>query len=625
VSKPTPQPPAAKWISAYLDGTISDDDFASLCAFLRESPEHMEALAAAAQLDEMVRDSLSHADQVDLLADDALSVQAKTSAIETVDEFDLTDAASTDSTHTGVLALLAELEPSDDEIELVDLTQTLRDRERAKQQRRAQAQRRSRLQTAPVDDHRTRVIIIPKIVAVLGVAAMVGLVVWLGWPKQSSQPPHQGGNPPIAEVDPAPVVATLVRSLDARWLDDAGSWDGENGLREGEHRLAEGLVEIELTKGARVVLEAPVSFTLNHTNAMTLTDGRLVATVPPAAVGFTVDTPSAQIIDYGTEFGVDVMADGVTQAHVFTGKITVAAPQGTQPPSRLVQGEAGAVGPQGQVELLEYQPLAFVREDEFSARYHAEESAYQRWLAYSYELRRDPSVVLYYTFDSNDLSGRTVHNAVPGRAAERYNGTSALSGSAPGRFTEKPSAMFSRDRDHVAATLDHEMDAVTLAGWYWIDTMDGALASLLHTNSSSAAGGIHWHVNTNHGEGWAIEFVQLRRRNIQTDYWYDLLSPGWQPRSLSGRWVHLALCYDSVAGDSRLYVDGREVANEVVSDAVPVRLNTFRLGNWHEPIEERGSDWPRPLRGRIDEFVVLDRALSGQAIAAMFEAGRPDY
>ena len=85
MSKPSQPSPASKWISAYLDGTITDADFASLCAYLRESPEHLEALAAAAQLDEMMRDSLSHADQVDLLADDAQSAKAKAAAIDTVD------------------------------------------------------------------------------------------------------------------------------------------------------------------------------------------------------------------------------------------------------------------------------------------------------------------------------------------------------------------------------------------------------------------------------------------------------------------------------------------------------------------------------------------------------------
>lgn len=168
------------------------------------------------------------------------------------------------------------------------------------------------------------VVVIPKAFVWLGFAAVLGLVatstIYFGRPVTSTTSPTTD-----AQAAPGPVLATVVRSLDARWEDDIDAWNGRLGLRQGEHQLVEGLVEIELAEGTRVVLEAPVSFTLTGTNTMELTDGRLVAHVPPSGYGFTVDTPTARIVDYGTEFGVVADAYRETRVHVFQGEVRAAS------------------------------------------------------------------------------------------------------------------------------------------------------------------------------------------------------------------------------------------------------------------------------------------------------------
>ena len=42
-------------------------------------------------------------------------------------------------------------------------------------------------------------------------------------------------------------------------------------------------------------------------------------TVPPGAEGFRVDTPSAQVVDLGTAFGIEQFADGTSKVSVFDG------------------------------------------------------------------------------------------------------------------------------------------------------------------------------------------------------------------------------------------------------------------------------------------------------------------
>jgi ferric-dicitrate binding protein FerR (iron transport regulator) len=42
----------------------------------------------------------------------------------------------------------------------------------------------------------------------------------------------------------------------------------------------------------------------------------------PKAIGFTVETPAADVVDFGTEFSVDV-AGGASEVHVFEGLVQV--------------------------------------------------------------------------------------------------------------------------------------------------------------------------------------------------------------------------------------------------------------------------------------------------------------
>jgi len=76
---------------------------------------------------------------------------------------------------------------------------------------------------------------------------------------------------------------------------------------------------------ARVVLEGPVEFQILAEDRIALNYGKVYVTVPKGAIGFTVNTPSARIIDLGTEFGVQTDTFGDVQMHVIKGKTTLIA------------------------------------------------------------------------------------------------------------------------------------------------------------------------------------------------------------------------------------------------------------------------------------------------------------
>ncbi len=127
-------------------------------------------------------------------------------------------------------------------------------------------------------------------------------------------------------VEPT-VAATVTRSVDAKWSGDtAPEGEGADLVAGQLLRLESGLAQISFHSGAKVILDGckrEVHFQVFSTSGGEIQLGRLAATVPPRASGFTIRTPSATITDLGTEIGVDVQGRGISEVHVFSGEVQV--------------------------------------------------------------------------------------------------------------------------------------------------------------------------------------------------------------------------------------------------------------------------------------------------------------
>ncbi|MCE9556962.1 MAG: hypothetical protein K8T91_26745 [Planctomycetes bacterium] len=200
--------------------------------------------------------------------------------------------------------------------------------------------------------------------AAVAASLLVGVIYLSGWLRQAAQP-----------ESPAPVVAHLVRTVQAVWADDSRNVPSHQRntkdiaqavsepLKAGHTlRLHSGLAEIEYTSGARVVLQGPVEFVVGEEKRQRsggrdpksafhpsfLSHGKLTAHVPPQGAGFTIASPTLTAVDRGTEFGMVVQRKGAgvgdqvpggrdqgkvspttnaltTEVHVLSGKVEVAA------------------------------------------------------------------------------------------------------------------------------------------------------------------------------------------------------------------------------------------------------------------------------------------------------------
>lgn len=125
--------------------------------------------------------------------------------------------------------------------------------------------------------------------------------------------------PVVASAEIDSHLAVLTRAEDVVW--EPESVRGEIGTAIGPSvlRLVSGTLELEFACGASLKLRGPAEFRLMSTSRGQLKYGELAAYVPDGAQGFTIDTPSVEVVDLGTEFGVKVDSNGIADVHVFRG------------------------------------------------------------------------------------------------------------------------------------------------------------------------------------------------------------------------------------------------------------------------------------------------------------------
>ena len=167
------------------------------------------------------------------------------------------------------------------------------------------------------------------------------------------------------------IVAHITATDSARWRDARRTPDPRLGIARGTTLdLASGFVEVTFTNGARVVMNGPAILTVLNSTAVHVHRGSVSAryeqpeaetadadsargdTVDPL---FVVHTPSASVIDLGTEFGVRVADDGTSDVLVYDGLVEIEPHRSVAVTDavRLAQGDARRVKTDGSVSTVD--------------------------------------------------------------------------------------------------------------------------------------------------------------------------------------------------------------------------------------------------------------------------------
>ncbi|MBN2513866.1 MAG: FecR domain-containing protein [Sedimentisphaerales bacterium] len=236
------------------------------------------------------------------------------------------------------------------------------------------------------------------------------------------------------------VVGRVSQSANARWLSQYGPVSQGSDLYPGPLVLREGFAQIELNSGVRVILESPVTVDLETTSRLFLDEGRLVVNIEQSSVErFVVRTPNSTIVDYGTQFGVEVEKTGQTNTHVFKGQVELR--QGSDPLKfknklALQAGQSGCVNPSDELVRIAAMPQRFI--SVIPARY---------------ELAVKKTKPLYYWRFDSDKGGILKNEMEPGVNQESRLYGSLGSTNGPDLGVKKNTALRLTDRKEDYAIL----------------------------------------------------------------------------------------------------------------------------------------------------------------------------
>ncbi len=379
----------------------------------------------------------------------------------------------------------------------------------------------------------------------------------------------------------------------------AGVEDISQGkLIDNQHvQIKKGSLELVTTNGAKIAIEAPAEFWFESAQRLHMIYGRVAADVPVSAKGFTVVTPAGEAVDLGTKFGVDVPAKGDVEVHVFQGEV-IASTLSNQKGRSLKDGEAFRLRSDKSISRT-LRSSAFIQPGEVALLYAALEVGQQAKSEVAIEkLRKDPTLIAFLDFESDSLP-------------------EGIFRMGQGRWPGSRAPEFVNIGDHMKIDVggDREWQQLTLATWVRLDRLGEPFQSLLHTDGWGQHNGqVHWMVTRNSTMRYALygTKVGLQSKSVRTSGFPDSLKP---VLAQQGRWVHLAVVYNSVDGNVQFYFNGKLDSQERLKVSHPARLGPAQIGNWNSE--------DRKLSGRMDELLILGRTMSAKEIQNLFEAGNP--
>lgn len=415
-----------------------------------------------------------------------------------------------------------------------------------------------------------------------------------------------------------PYVAVVVKQDGAQWEAGTGPAPSEGQpLPGGRLRLKAGRATLTLFNGVMLSVQGPADLDLTSVERVFCQQGKLRARVPPGAEGFAVFAPGTAVVDLGTEFALNVDADGQADLMVFEGKaeVSVLNADGHTLRSELLEGRhAVRVDPgAGRIRPVAAVPDAFVGAPELIPPTLVLDPAYP-------DAVRQARPWGYWRFAA--MQNRVVRNEISGRPSLRATGPVELAGAPGGNHC----VQFKRTRAEQYLVLDGSWTPPRKAGYaveLWAlpeEVNTGTLVNLISRADEPAQKHVFLLELTGRSHHLVHEPCVVR----YLDRWPPAHSGGVNVFSrrmyIPYRWHHLVA--QRVQDRLELYMDGDLVGTtqaEPGEKTTPCRLMVGRLKHGAQP----GLDQIRPFIGRIDELAVYDHPLAREEIRRHHELGSP--
>ena len=484
-----------------------------------------------------------------------------------------------------------------------DLRQSLRRRQIQARALEANNDASAIAPASAAQQHQASVTRSPKVLLTIAIGLVTAACLLIG-----SLRLHRSGQPAPGNN----VAASIVHNVGGLLTKDDRKWDDPQ-LPVGDYELRKGLLNLQFGGGVMVYVEAPARFDAVSDKRVVLHSGRLSATVPPEGIGFTVETPEAEVIDFGTEFSVDVEG-GASEVHVFDGLVRVSPRTSNQRDvsksvdlraSEAVRITGGASGPVG----ISVETNRFIRNFD------------EPRLNYARAIKR-LSPVVYYRMPIRDrglVSEPAEYSGVvltgegqrPPHAKGVFAGGSLRVGvdsTGRGGRVDSPPAL--------------NTGQFSLTAFVYLE--DRRQNGVVATNLDGGRGNFDLSLNEN-----AVLQATIRTRDVRSVVGevtgpapattppetglVTLTTTGGSALPLK-TWRHVVVTADSE--QLQLYEDGKLIASTPCAAIAASDSNTIWLGT--------NAGTAQVLDGRIDELALFDRALTEEEIAALYRTAQEE-
>jgi hypothetical protein len=557
-------------IQDYLDGGLTEVQFATLSDWLAECEANREAFTRAVMLDNDIHHHLSNADLHTFLEE--VDVHAIHDVIQ----------KSQEDSSSAMLSITEEEIKPQHELTFREALGVL-------------SHTGLQWSEGVIRRHATQ----------LGLAAaiLLGITLMIVLSRSSNEPSTQTAIDHTSTPEQA-AVARLTGSQDAVWSGETPRI-GE-ALQPGQTlELYRGFAQVTTALGAQAMLQGPCTIELTDSdNGLRLTSGSLLAYVPPSAVGFEVRTRNASIVDLGTRFGVAADPGGKTVLEVFTGEISVAPITVGQiePASIMIAGQSALVH-DGNVALKPDSP------DPDTSRF-AEVIAFEQ--AFNQNNLRDlglsgDSLVAYYSFDQP-----TGQFLLESRGLSLFDATIDRARWATGRTPDKSALSFFGQDERVVLSQEASehfdvQGSFTMSIWLKLDQGQEGWVPLLTRGNDS------WRLQARPTEkDLRLGFYVNNDENVAPHHYTGLETNNIE----TDRWCHVVVTGQKTEEGSftRLYLNG-ELQKEKLLPLAPASDWPVMIGANAEQHEDFA------LKGLIDEIAFHQRVLSEEEVRRLYNAG----
>jgi hypothetical protein len=410
-----------------------------------------------------------------------------------------------------------------------------------------------------------------------------------------------------AIMQPAP-VARLTDAAGVQWSDSDLPTYLDASLRPGRMELIEGFAEITFNKGARIILEAPAEIKLESTSRAFVQAGRIAAEVPPQAQNFVINTPSASMVDLGTEFGVQVKEDGTSDLHVFKGKVALVA----GPIGKKANGFNGNNGAREQI-VRTGQARRVLAGSSKIQDIRFSETAFLRNVPSPYELAVHQSKPIAYWRFSRDQ--KQIGDAL------QYAGNAETAVTGPALGDGKANDALKLDGEDSYVLVKDKGGDWTQTGFslvLWVRPDTAARQNIIVSADEDGPGSNYSRQLFMDSRGKFSFWILVGEPDLPEDYYPVTLTSSTVTQP--GRWYHVAVTV-AANGDIGLFINGSEenilsLDDGQVLDFKPER-NRIYIGSTacgelddREPMDS--------FEGGLDEIARYNRALSAREIRQLY-------